>query len=146
MKTIYAVSTGDYSDYRVIALFSTQEKANELMTLVPGDYNAIEEFILDSPNLDMVKKGYSLWMVTMLKDGTTEHVGQDKVMSYHVSGTRNVFGGAMARLYKRSTVPAYRGKNVPDCIIVNVLAKDAKHAIKIANEKRIQMIASGEWE
>jgi hypothetical protein len=41
--------------------------------------------------------------------------------------------------------PAYRGKGFPDVLNATVWAKDAKHAAKIVNEYRTQMIANGEW-
>ena len=46
----------------------------------------------------------------------------------------------------RTKAPAYQGKGVPDCLNATVLARNEKHAIKIVNEKRAQIIAAGEWE
>lgn len=36
--------------------------------------------------------------------------------------------------------------NAQDCIAGTCWAKDARHAIKIFNEKRVQLIASGEFK
>ena len=59
-KKIYAVNSGSYSDYRVVALFSTPERAQEFMAAVPdSDYNGVEEFELNPDTADLIKRGYS---------------------------------------------------------------------------------------
>jgi len=83
MKKIYAVNSGSYSDYRVVALFSTPERAQEFMAAVPdSDYNGVEEFELNPDTADLIKRGYSLWLVHMLRDGNTERVEQLKLSLY----------------------------------------------------------------
>ena len=48
MKTIYLVSGGEYSDYEVMALFSSRKLAEDYMLLKPsGWYNSIEEMELN---------------------------------------------------------------------------------------------------
>ena len=48
-------------------------------------------------------------------------------------------------IWRRTQAPAYKGKGIPDALNGSVLAKDEKHAVKIANEQRTQMIALGRW-
>lgn len=44
--TIYAATSGEYSDYRIEGVFSTKEKADAFALLV-SDANDIEEYVLD---------------------------------------------------------------------------------------------------
>lgn len=139
MKTIYAVNSGSYSDYRIVALFSTAERAREFMAAVKdSDYNEIEEFELDPNTADLIRRGYSPWLVHMLRDGTTERVVRQEPEVYEVTNIGH-------RIWRRTEAPAYKGKGIPDCLISTVWAKSAEGAVKIANEHRAQMIASGEW-
>lgn len=137
--TLYAVSRGSYSDYGVVAIFSTKEKAEEYMLFVPSDdYNDIETYELDPGVVDKIRKGYSPWFVIMLRDGTTEEVRRQEVSSYSI--------GSSAWIHRRSTLPSRVQHSLPDCIVVHTMAKSEEHAVKIANEKRVQFIANGEWE
>ena len=138
-KKIYAVSAGSYSDYRVVALFSTQKRAKDFMSAVPdGDYNGIEEYELDPNITDLIKRGYSMWRVLMLKDGTTERAHRQDIGTYNVTNTGH-------SIWRRTQAPAYEGKGIPDCLDATVWAKTEKQAVKIVNEHRAQMIATGQW-
>lgn len=140
MSIVYAISAGSYSDYRIVAVFSSEEKANEFMRLVPDpDYNGIEVYELDSKVPDLIKHGYSPWFVLMLRDGTTERSERRDIDRFTAEYMD-------CRIWKRSTASAYRGCGVPDCLEATVWAKTGKQAIKIVNEKRAQLIASGEWD
>lgn len=140
MKTIYAVNSGCYSDYRIDALFSTRKLAEEFMASVPdGDYNGVEEFELDPPTADLLRRGYSVWNVHMLINGDTERVDRADNSKY------NVTDAPIHHIWKRTEALAYRGKGIPDILTSMVWAKTEAAAIKIVNEKRAQMIADGEW-
>jgi hypothetical protein len=39
----------------------------------------------------------------------------------------------------------WRDLNGEAMLLVDTFAKDEQHAVKIANEKRVQLIAAGEW-
>jgi hypothetical protein len=101
-------------------------------TIPTTDYNEIEEFKLDSDAAQKVKKGHSLWHVRMLRDGIVERVERIKLLPYNFDG----LGG----LWRRT----HLGK--PDCLESRVIAASEEHAIKIANEKRTQLIAEGAWD
>jgi Fe-S cluster biosynthesis and repair protein YggX len=75
----------------------------------------------------------------MLKDGTTERTDRQDAGIYNVTNMR-------CFIWKRSKAPAYIGKGIEDCLNSTVWAKSEKQAIKIVNEKRLQMIANGEWK
>lgn len=140
-KTIFAVSSGSYSDYRINALFSTKELAQQFKDAVKEyDYNEIEEYELDPPTADLLARGYSVWRVLMLKDGTVERVDRSDNDLYAVQDA------PAHAIWRRSEAPAYKGKGVPDGLQSSVWAKNEKAAVKSANEKRLQMIANGEWK
>lgn len=139
MKKIYAVNSGCYSDYRIVALFSTPELAQEFMDAVPdSDYNRVEEFDLNPDTADLIKRGYSLWTVHMLRGGDTERVERKYLSLYGI-------GDVGHRIWRRTQAPAYAGKGIPDILTSTVWAKSETQAVKIVNEHRAQMIASGEW-
>jgi hypothetical protein len=147
MKMIYAVSEGSYSDYRVSAIFSTKEKAQEFIDTMKkqsdseyDDYNDIEEYQLDPPVADLLGRGYSVYSVLMLRNGNVERVERTDNGSYDISSA------GQSHIWERTKAPAYRGKNVEDVLHMEVWAKDDKAAVKIVNEKRVQMIAMGEWK
>jgi hypothetical protein len=74
----------------------------------------------------------------MRKDGTTERCEPFEISGYDLAGS--------VRMWRRTQAPAYRGKpDKPDILQADIWAKDETHAIKIANEHRTRMIASGEW-
>ena len=139
MNKVYAVSTGIYSDYSVVAIFTTMELAQDFMDAVPSDYyNDVEEFDLNPDTANLIKQGYSPWSVHMLRDGTTEKVSRYEPSAHNTASEFNI--------WRRSKAMAYKGKGIKDALACYVMAKSAEHAIKIVNEKRIQMIANGEWE
>lgn len=139
MKKVYAVNAGSYSDYRVEAIFSTRKLAEAFMKAVPeSDYNEIAVFELNPPTADLIKRGYKIWQVHMLIDGTTEIVHKTDTDLYAVTTTGH-------SIWRRTQAPAYRGKGIPDILTSTVWAKTEKQAIKIVNEHRVQMIANGEW-
>lgn len=146
-KTIYAVSSGSYSDYRINALFSTRENAQAFIDAIQGqgreypeDFNSIEEYELDPPTADLLKRGYSVWDVLMLRDGTVERVDRSDNSLYSVQDAPTY------RIWGRTKAPAYKGTGTPDGLQAGVWAKSEKAAVKIVNEKRAEMIASGEWK
>ena len=130
MKTIYAVNSGCYSDYRVVALFTSKELAEEFMQFVPDDYNTIETFELNPKTSDLIKRGYAPWCVHMLKDGTVENCRKFDMDAYRVTDDR-------VYVWKRTEAPFYAGRGIPDCLSSSVMAKNEKQAIKITNERRI---------
>ena len=145
-KTIYAVSRGEYSDYRIVALFSTEAKAQEYIAALKSkdqdfnEYNEIEQYELDPDTADRVQRGYTVWIVIMLKDGTVERAEEGGTDSYYAENAPKF------RIWERTKAPAYQGRGIPDALDCNVWAKSQEQAVKIANEKRAQMIANGEWK
>lgn len=139
-KTVFVIEQGEYSDYRVVGVFSTKKKAQTVYDALKAAGNSdlhdkISEWTLDPFVLEL-QKGYSPFVVIMLKDGTVERCDRREFSSY----CSNSF------LWKRTEAPAYKGKGIPDALNATVFARNEKHAIKIANEHRTKMIANGEWK
>lgn len=66
MTTIYVLTSGSYSDYTIIAVFSTKELATRLIELGHGD--DIEEYELDAFGDEWLAKHITRWRVTMELD------------------------------------------------------------------------------
>ncbi len=142
MKSIWVIEKGSYSDYRVVGVYSTKEGAELVCKRINGadDYSdraIVSEWPLD-PGVEAINQGLSPFVVHMLRDGTTEKVWMDESdFEYTLNDQPTI--------WRRSEAPAYRGKNAQDYITARVFAKDSQHAVKIVNEHRTRMIASGEW-
>lgn len=139
MAKVWIIEQGYYSDYSVLGIFSTEENARKVCDWInstgPYDRAEVSERTLD-PVVAYLNEGRRQWRVHMLRDGSTEYVEQQD-STYELEGVSN--------LWDRLKAPAFRGKNLPVVLTSTVWATDAGHAIKIVNERRIQMIASGEW-
>ena len=139
-KFIWVVEQGSYSDYKVVGVFTTEKNAkliaDKLNSSAYSDEATIAQWPLD-PAVNQLIKGYRQFTVVMLRDGMTERCDELPFSSYELAGK--------FWIWKRTEAPAYVGKGIPDALQATMLAKNAKHAIKIANEHRTQMIANGEW-
>ncbi len=143
MKTIWVIEKGSYSDYRVVGVYSTKANAQAMCDRINKDEEyeraEIAEWSLD-PGVEAINQGLEVYLVWMLRDGTVEKIQRE-------SGG-DEFQWALNEnltVWRRANAPAYKGKNVQDCLHGRVFAKDEQHAIKIANERRTQLIANGQW-
>ena len=134
MNTIWVLEDGDYSDYHVIGVFTSKQNAELVQSRVGGE---IAEWPLN-PGVKELSQGHTPFVGEMRYDGSVERMQSRELSSY------TLINGVA--LWPRSSAPAYAGKNIQDCLHGVVLAKDQKHAIKIFNEKRVQLIASGEFK
>lgn len=135
---IYAVSSREYSDYRVDALFTTREKAQAFIDAFKGDsysnFNDIEEYELNPPVVTKLSHGWSVWRLIMLLDGTVEKCWRTN------NDKGDVLDAGRVWLWERTKAPAYANKNIPDALQGSVRAKTEKQAIKVMNEKRIAFL------
>ena len=125
---VFLVTEGDYSDYRVVGAFSTLALAREFKRLLGGDElnENIEEMELDA-NLPQLRSGLRAWTVWMRRDGSNESVRDTGVEMDNPK-------------------PKIVNNSARNVMIQTVWATNAEHASKIVNERRVQMIANGEWE
>ena len=140
-KTIFVIEQGSYSDYQVVGVYSTRAAANQVRDALRaaecyGDSPEVAEWPLN-PAVDELRQGLSRFRVVMLIDGTVERCDPSALSGYELAGSVQIW---------RRTQAAYKGKGIPDALMAVVWAKDAEHAIKIANEHRAEMKASGRWK
>ena len=123
-KQIFVVTQGDYSDYHIIGIFNSFEKAEIYHQTFKknDDINPIEEHNLNPYQYEL-KNGYKSYTIEMKRNG-------DIVKITKLSGLQ--------------TTEPYVTYNRQSMIHICV-AKDEKHAIKIANEKRAILIAYNKW-
>ena len=142
-KIVFLVSDGSYSEYSVRGVFSTRQNAEEFMAFFKSEYgddwNPIEEMELDAA-LPQLRAGFVPWTIIMLRDGTAERVEQSDLTTSSVASAIEP-----PVLWERTKASAYKGKGIPDAMQATVFATSAEHAVKIANEKRTQMIAENRW-
>jgi hypothetical protein len=135
---VFIVTSGEYSDYGINAVFSTRELAQAYVDLFPKQRKwktmDIEEWTLD-PNARNLKQGRKPFLVHMKKNGDTLKVEQIEE-HYYVpdSGIKVIFAA-----------PQYEHSEAWGYMTVQCFADNKTHAVKIANEKRLQLLASNQW-
>jgi len=119
---------GDYSDYHICGVYSTRALAESAVAEKKCRYDTpeIEEWFID--NCAGVPGSRREFFITMKQDGTVTKFEMRDYPSWAPSGER----------YRRHDTPA-------DAWCFNVMAETLEHAIKIVNEKRIQMLAMNDW-
>ena len=125
-RIIYAVSDGSYSDYGVIAIFEDEQKAEAFRKWHGYDY--VEEFPLN-PELPAMRPGWNLYQFSMDRSGDTEHMQ----LLHEPASTEH------------KTEIDYYSNYIGSHLWCVVVARDELHAVKIANEKRVQFIAENAW-
>ncbi len=127
MSLVYLVSSGCYSDYRVLGVFSTLERAQAAKDHLETP-NDLEPMKLDAIP-DCPPPGYWAFHVRLLKDGSAESVyRRERWIS--PSKADHVF------IHYPSAASAS----------FHVIATSAEHAVKIANEKRLAILAADRWK
>jgi hypothetical protein len=136
-KSIWLIEQGEYSDYSVRGVFSTKENAERIAALFAGGYDtpSVNEWTLD-PGVEETLKGWKQYNLTILRDGTVERCEPGR--SYLNLADHEW-------LWERTKAPAYQGKGIPDALQLTVWAADEVHAVKVANERRVQWIATGKF-
>lgn len=135
MSKVYLIATGEYSDYHIVTAFSTKELADKFMALYGSDYKIVISWLdTEVPNIE---SGLMAWVVEMYYNGGTEDYHVEQIDDY-VGVTMPPWGQSYRyfSVYAHHILPSFRSV---------MMARDKKHAIKIANERRTQMIANGEW-
>lgn len=122
-KTIFVITDGEYSYYGILGTALTREDAETFVKKFGG---YIDEY---PDGGELVRKGCSVYFVDMTRDGTAQSVKE---------GT-DCPGFSCHDFY----VP-YGTKDDP-LFRTTCWAKSPTHAIKIANERRVQIIAAELW-
>ena len=129
MNKVYLLVSGEYSDYGIESVFSTEERAKEAMEAYRlgnhSDYR-IEEWDLDpvdgTQHLSKLRAGYRLYMAAMDFDGNNSYCHE-----------ANFLHGTRTCTYVRGDLKAM--------LSVMCWAKSREHATKITNERRTKLKA-----
>ena len=124
MTTVYLVSSGSYSDWCLLGIYSTRELAEKRAALLP-DANDIEERELDQDS-ELIERGFAAWDVTFYRDG---RVCPHQEESFDRARE--------ARVWDFRTVDWHSEWE----FIFAVFARDEAHALKIAQDKRAEYLA-----
>ncbi len=122
-KSIFIATEGEYSDYHIIGVFSTRELAEKSGC-------AYEEWRIDSGRIEH-ESGLKPFEVIISKNGDII-----KVVSLEFSGIDPI---------DEDTFNDFMGETPPYNLSTYMWAKDEKHAIKIASERRAKYIALDKW-
>ena len=122
MTTVYAVATGSYSDYRIIAIYSERAKAEQLAAVEDG--GEVEEYELDPAWPQWLKEGEAVWRVSERTDC------RDGLLVCPMGTVDSEYYKERLNKVAHSNDYYYSGK-----LYVYVAARDRQHAIKIAAEK-----------
>lgn len=137
MDKIYIVTSGEYSDYSIDGAFSSEENAQLYIDQFAGgkgyykEEQRIEVFDIDIYSRQ-IKDGLKIHTIIMDKDGNV--LEREKMYQWNEHGYP---GDEVWKWILNKT-------DTPD-LMVDILAKDEIHAIKIVNEQRTELIALDSW-
>lgn len=124
-KEVFLVTCGYYSEYRVCAVFTEKLFAEKYISrfnsTVPDEELRIETYVLNPYEYEL-NKDYKPFSLRMTKEGICTEINVED-SSYGLEGGNIRFG-----------------IDVDENMFISIFARDEKHAIKIANEKRVQLI------
>ena len=125
---VFVVTSGEYSGYQIEAIFTTRFLAEKYLSACGLNDHNIEEWALDEWSARL-EQGFCHYGVDIWENGdlrcpaTKEHSDNDG--------------------YSFPWFAKERGEK--PFLRMFCWAKDEKHAVKITNEKRIQLIAENRW-
>ena len=124
-NNVYLVTAGDYSDYHVVAAFSSMELAEAFRARLPRPHDAwIQSYPLDAGH----RWGH-LVTVLMARDG-------------RVLNTYRTWGEVGQSNYR--LLEFYKGQE-RRVLCVDAQTEDEESAVKTCNETRAQLIAANIW-
>jgi hypothetical protein len=120
MTKVYILTTGSYSDYHIVATFSTRELAEEVKKLCGNDDPEIQEYELDSLQIPDHPPGQTAWHVNIDTKGARQPwICQDNI-------------------FERNFTPSSEFQPRSGYYVVECWARDEEHAKKIALDKYYQ--------
>lgn len=131
---VYIVTEGTYSDYTILAAFSSSKAAERYRDRFSYRSDVyVEKYLLDDP-ANEYPPGKSLWNVTLwVNTGDVKGAGQADPTSAHRVGSHQIL--RPSHPYELSKGPKF---------IVYCFARDREHAIKIAGERLARWKAGNE--
>jgi len=147
MKEIYLVTQGSYSDYGVRGVFADKDLATEYAAQISNKYETARVDTRQIMTELIAPIGYRGYTVTMDIDGDTDQVENDEVGELNVDNSYpDMEFCQIGRTAPEDVDHLHRGYITTGKykFIINT-DKGAEGAIKIANERRIRMIAENKW-
>ena len=138
MKQIFAVCSGLYSDWGIDAMFSTQEFAEEYIKFnenVVPDKQSITIYEID-PEFTQEKEDLG-FKIFMDKQGNTYN-------DLLANEFRTFEAGKIKGTWTYSDEEEINFDR--EILVFHIITKTHEQAIKIANEKRLQIIAGNQWD
>lgn len=124
---VHVVTSGEYSDFKIEAVFDEAHKEDAERFRDAYGYDWIEEYDLN-PTLPLeARAGMAIYRVWIDRAGNCHKIEKTNEIQPPFRYDQSAW-------------------DVGSYLIVTAWAKDEAHAAKIANEKRAQVIAAGEWE
>jgi hypothetical protein len=131
-KSVWVVDRGEFH-HDIVGVFSSKENA-ELIAKRLECYVKVLEWPLN-PAVEELKSGKKLYDVSVAMDGTlieiNEHADKADLLNCFFIDT---------------ILHPVTFNKIGSKLLGEVWATDEKHAIKIVNEKRLQLIAEGRWK
>jgi hypothetical protein len=126
-RTIYVVTAGEYSDYGIRGVFDDRELAEAFAERSQRyDSARIEEWDLN-PFTEELREGLVPYFVSLKRNGDVGRIWVDNPPASEITPSMGL--------------TCDRTEAFTTCF-----ARDEAHAVKIANERRAQFIASGGWD
>jgi hypothetical protein len=131
-QKIYAVTEGDYSDYRVLALFTSEELAKQHTEEadLPGDFcpeeKKIEEFYLYDRPPEMKTVYHRIGRVD--SDGKA-------IQDSTISERRYEYGNYMGFIKPIMEARTYSARSHPNCLQVSIIGSDSERVDKSFNDR-----------
>jgi len=136
---VWLLTTGEYSDFRIEAVFDDEhrEEGNGIARLIGG--NMWRCLTLNEFNYDEPPEGMFFYRLEMMRDGSVGHMSKDWPLER--DGTKY---DSKYNLKTKKDRPTERKSYWR--LHVRVYARDEKHATKMANEIRTQILAGNKPE
>jgi hypothetical protein len=152
VANVWVVTEGEYSDYRVVGVFSTKENAQVVWDAI---HATGARYLNDGPvlwtldpGLSELRVGLRCYKVRMLRDGTVESCKLERLDIDGAEGARPEEVKIVRRSGWRKEYPHldWTGDE-PKADFLDWFgwAKDEQGAVKATNEHRARLIANNEW-
>ena len=136
---VYVIQKGHWSDKRVVAVATSQELADKAAALYATSLEGISTLVMETDSFVDLPVGLRPYSFRMDKQGVTGWISSYQIEDVELDSEWWKRGFVVVDSY----LTYHKDKFVFEFY---VWAEDEEHAVKIANEKRTVLIATGEWD
>lgn len=133
---VFVLTTGDYSDYRIVGAFTSAEKATKFAVDIGLEEDCTVEFYQLNPTKYHPGSNMVLWEIDILRDGTT-------TSAYDWKNPPEEESAWQKEEVELRHYADRRGSSTSLHVVKWVRSRE--HIVKIANDLRLQLIATGGW-